>query len=76
MNAPKVSIIIPVYNAEQYLRQCLDSVVNQTVKDIEIIIVNDSSTDGSRNIIEEYTKRDTHTFDKQHIHQRWRTSTL
>ena len=58
MKNPKVSIIIPVYNAEQYLRQCLDSVVNQTVKDIEIIVVNDSSTDGSCNIIEEYAKRD------------------
>ena len=36
-NAPKVSVIIPVYNVEQYLRECLDSVVNQTLKDIEII---------------------------------------
>ena len=44
---PKVSIIIPVYNVEKYLRQCLDSVVNQTLKDIEIICVNDCSPDNS-----------------------------
>ncbi len=58
MNNPKVSIIIPVYNTEQYLRQCLDSVINQTFKDIEIIVVNDNSTDGSYNIIKEYAKKD------------------
>ncbi len=58
MNFPKVSIIIPTYNTEQYLRQCLDSVINQTFKDIEIIIVNDNSTDGSYNIIKEYAKKD------------------
>jgi len=58
MNNPKVSIIIPVYNTEQYLRQCLDSVINQTFKDIEIIVVNDNSTDGSYDIIKEYAKKD------------------
>ncbi len=57
MNKFKVSVIIPVYNVEQYLRQCLDSVVNQTFKDIEIIIINDCSTDNSINIIEEYKNR-------------------
>lgn len=55
---PKISIIIPVYNVEEYLKQCLDSVINQTFKDIEIIIVNDGSTDNSINIIEEYKERD------------------
>ena len=54
----KVSIIIPVYNVESYLRRCLDSVVNQTLKDIEIILVNDGSTDGSLAICEEYAKND------------------
>ncbi len=44
---PKVSIIVPVYNVERYLRKCLDSLVNQTLSSIEIIIVNDGSTDGS-----------------------------
>lgn len=59
-NKIKVSIIIPVYNTEQYLRQCLDSVVSQTLKDIEIIIVNDGSTDNSLNILQEYQKKYSH----------------
>lgn len=58
MEKPLVSVIIPVYNVEQYLRQCLDSVVNQTLKDIEIICVNDSSTDNSLSILNEYAARD------------------
>ena len=57
-NIPKVSVIIPVYNVEQYLRQCLDSVVNQTFEDIEIIVVNDCSPDNSLKIIEEYKQKD------------------
>ena len=40
---PKVSVILPIYNVEKYLRKCLDSVINQTLKDIEIICVNDSN---------------------------------
>ncbi|MCL2687120.1 MAG: glycosyltransferase [Methanobrevibacter sp.] len=55
---PKVSIIIPVYNAEKYLEKCLDSVVGQTLKDIEIICVNDESTDSSLEILERYAKND------------------
>lgn len=54
----KVSVIIPVYNGEKYLRQCLDSVVNQTLQDIEIICVDDGSTDSSVRIIKEYAARD------------------
>ena len=53
---PKVSVIILVYNVEKYLRECLDSVVNQTLKDIEIICVNDGSTDNSLQILEEFAK--------------------
>ena len=53
----KVSIIVPVYNVEKYLKKCLDSLVNQTLGDIEIIIVNDGSPDNSKQIIEEYAKK-------------------
>ena len=55
---PKVSVIIPIYNVEKYLRECLDSVVNQTLKDIEIICINDGSTDNSLAILEEYASKD------------------
>lgn len=52
----KVSVIVPVYNVEQYLEKCLDSIVNQTLKDIEIIVVNDGTKDNSQEIIDRYTK--------------------
>ena len=55
---PNVSVIIPVYNVEQYLKRCLDSIINQTLQDIEIIIVNDGSTDNSLKICEEYEQAD------------------
>lgn len=55
---PKVSVIIPVYNTEKYLRQCLDSVINQSLREIEIICVDDGSTDGSTGILLEYAARD------------------
>ncbi|MDR2169542.1 MAG: glycosyltransferase family 2 protein [Planctomycetaceae bacterium] len=55
---PFISIIIPVYNVESYLRDCLDSVVNQTMREIQIICVNDGSTDNSLNILNEYAKCD------------------
>ena len=54
----KLSVIIPVYNVEKYLAECLDSVLNQTLKDIEVICVNDGSTDNSLQILEEYAKKD------------------
>ncbi|MCE3255749.1 MAG: glycoslytransferase [Rickettsiaceae bacterium] len=53
---PKISVIIPVYNAEQYLKRCLDSVCHQTLKDIEIICIDDCSSDGSPQILQEYSK--------------------
>lgn len=58
MSSPKVSILVPIFNVEQYLKQCLDSLVSQTLKDIEIICINDGSTDSSRKIIEEYAAAD------------------
>lgn len=59
-NNISVSIIIPVYNVERYLRKCLDSVVNQTLRDIEIILVNDASPDNSLSICKEYQSKDNH----------------
>ncbi len=55
---PKVSVILPVYNVGKYLRQSLDSLINQTLKEIEIICVNDGSTDDSYDILEEYKAKD------------------
>ena len=54
----KVSVIIPVYNVEPYLKEALDSVINQTLREIEIICIDDCSTDNSYNILEEYAKKD------------------
>jgi len=55
---PKISLIIPVYNVEKYIKKCLDSAINQTLRDIEIIIVNDGSTDNSLKICQEYANKD------------------
>ena len=55
---PKVSILVPCYNVEKYLKQCMDSIVNQTLKDIEIIVINDGSTDSTLDIIKSYAKKD------------------
>lgn len=54
----KLSVIIPIYNAEEYLRECLDSVVSQSMKDIEIILVDDGATDTSPAICDEYAEKD------------------
>ncbi|WP_139421810.1 glycosyltransferase [Chryseobacterium mulctrae] len=54
---PKVSVIVPVYNVEHYLAKCLDSLVNQSLQNIEIIVVNDGSKDGSGNIIQQYSEK-------------------
>lgn len=55
---PKVSVIIPVYNTENYLRECLDSVLAQTFTDFEVLVINDGSTDGSGRICDEYAQKD------------------
>ena len=55
---PKISVIIPIYNSADYLKQCLDSIVNQTLRDIEIICVNNGSTDNSLKILQKYAKDD------------------
>lgn len=53
----KLSIIVPVYNVEKYLRRCMDSLVSQTISDMEILVINDGSPDNSQKIIEEYEKK-------------------
>ena len=55
---PKISVIITVYNAQDTLRRCMDSVINQTLKDIEIICVDDGSKDNSPAILQEYAAKD------------------
>lgn len=55
---PKISVLVPIYNATEYLRAALDSLINQTLADIEIICINDGSTDDSLKIIQEYVKQD------------------
>ena len=54
----KVSVLVPIYNVEEFLPECLDSLVNQTLRDIEIICINDGSTDNSLNIIKKYASKD------------------
>lgn len=54
----KISVIVPIYNVEIYLEECLDSILNQTLRDIEIICVNDGSTDSSLTILKEYAQKD------------------
>lgn len=58
MQKTKVSIIIPVYNSEKFLQKCLDSIVNQTLQEIEIICINDGSQDNSRKILQDYKDKD------------------
>lgn len=58
MKSKKISIIVPIYNAEKFLAEAIDSLINQTLIDIEIILVNDGSTDNSKQICEEYAKKD------------------
>lgn len=57
-NSPKISVIVPVYNSEQYLPKCIDSILAQTFSDFELILVNDGSKDGSGDICDEYAQKD------------------
>lgn len=67
MYNPKVSVIIPIYNVEAFIAQCLESVINQTYKNLEIICINDGSTDNSFHVCKSFTKSDTrlHIVDKE-----------
>ena len=57
-NQALISVIIPVYNVEEYLHECVDSVINQTYKNLQIILVDDGSTDSSGKICDEYAEND------------------
>ena len=57
MNKPKLSVIIAVYNTEKYIVKCLDSLLNQTYKNIELVVINDCSTDNSLKILKKYFKK-------------------
>lgn len=65
---PKLSIIVPVYNSEKYLSRCLSSLINQTEKEIEIIIINDGSTDGTEQIAKSFAEKDSRIviIDQEH----------
>ncbi len=58
MNSSRISIIVPIYNIASYLRQCIESILRQTYTDLEIILVDDGSTDGCYEICEEYRQKD------------------
>ena len=57
-NKPKVSVVVPIYNVERYLKECVDSILNQTLKEIEVILVDDGSPDNCGKIVDEYAKKD------------------
>ena len=58
MEEEKISIIVPIYNVEKYLERCVNSIINQTYKNIEIVLVDDGSTDNSGKICDELIKKD------------------
>ena len=58
MSSIKISVIVPVYNTEKYIHECISSIINQTFKDIEVICIDDGSTDNSLNILNDFAKRD------------------
>lgn len=66
MSQPKISVIVPIYNTEHYLRECLDSLVNQTFESLEIILIDDGSTDNSGKIANQYSKH----YPNVHVHHK------
>ena len=55
---PKISVIVPVYNSEKYIKRCIESIISQTYRQLEILLIDDGSTDGSGYICDLYEKRD------------------
>ena len=55
---PKISVIVPVYNTEKYIGRCIESILNQSYKELEVIVINDGSSDGSAEIIRKYAEND------------------
>ena len=55
---PSVSVVVPIYNVERYLPQCLEALCSQTLRDLEIVAVNDGSTDGSLSVLQEWARKD------------------
>ena len=66
MNSPLISVVVPVYNVEKYLSRCVDSILAQTYENLEIILVNDASTDTSGEIISKYTEQDERIVKVEH----------
>ena len=66
VNKKDISIIVPIYNAEKYLNKCIDSIINQSKKELEIILINDGSTDNSENIIKKYDDKRIKYFNYHH----------
>ena len=69
----KYSVIVPVYNVEKYINECLSSLINQTYKNIEIVVINDGSSDNSLSLIEEYSRIDDRirVIDQKNMVRKW-----
>lgn len=67
----KISVIVPIYNTKEYLMQCIESIIKQTFKDLEIILVDDASSDGSEIICDNYAKKDSRI---KVLHKNWGAS--
>ena len=66
-----VSVIVPVYNGEKYIRRCLDSLLHQTLENIQIIVVNDASTDNTLSILNEYKKQAENKVTIKDLYDSW-----
>ena len=63
----KISILVAAYNAEKYIGKCLDSLINQTLREIQIICIDDASTDGTLSILRQYKEMDSRIYILEHI---------